>query len=181
MTRGARRGILIPMRTPPLVAAALSAVLLASPALAAWQTALARGAPTEYAEKAARIVRGKLDLALGDAQSPDASASDAVPPKDSSVDANNPIDCALCVGQSCSNEIIGCVTSPACIGTLNCVFSNCLTGGSVSTTCALACAGEGGPQGLLDVLGIIQCVTTSCGPDCNSVLGGLGAGLGGRK
>jgi hypothetical protein len=38
-------------------------------ALAAWQAALARGAPVEYAEKAARIVRGKLDLALGDEKS----------------------------------------------------------------------------------------------------------------
>jgi outer membrane protein assembly factor BamB len=38
-------------------------------ALAAWQAALARGAPPEYAEKAARLVRSRLDLALGDNQS----------------------------------------------------------------------------------------------------------------
>ncbi len=100
---------------------------------------------------------------------------------DASVDAANPINCAICVGQSCSNQIIACVTSQSCLGTLNCVFSKCLTGGSVNPVCAFGCAGEAGPQGLLEVLAVFQCITMSCGADCNSLIGGLGGGLGGGK
>jgi len=98
---------------------------------------------------------------------------------DAGADAANPIDCAVCVGQSCSNQIIACVTSQSCLGTLNCVFSKCLTGGSVNPVCAFGCAGEAGPSGLLDVLAVFQCITSSCGADCNSLIGGLGGGLDG--
>jgi hypothetical protein len=106
------------------------------------------------------------------------AAADARP-GDAGGDVSNPINCAVCVGQSCSNQILACVTSQSCLGTLQCVFSKCLTGGSVNTACAFGCAGEAGPQGLLDVLAVFQCITTSCGADCNSLLGGLGGGLGG--
>ncbi len=98
---------------------------------------------------------------------------------DAGVDAANPINCAICVGQACSNQIIACVTSQSCIGTLQCVFSKCLSGGSVNPVCAFGCSGEAGPSGLLEVLAVFQCITSSCGADCNSVIGGLGGGLGG--
>jgi hypothetical protein len=119
------------------------------------------------------------DTADGSANGSQDGALDAIGPKDAGGDVANPINCALCVGQSCSNQILACVTNQACLQTLNCVFGTCLKGGSVSPACALGCSGEAGPQGILDVLAILQCVTMSCGADCQSVLAGLGAGLGG--
>ncbi len=108
-----------------------------------------------------------------------AGLTDAKSSTDAGVDAANPINCAICVGQACSNQIIACVTSQSCIGTLQCVFSKCLSGGSVNPVCAFGCSGEAGPSGLLEVLAVFQCITMSCGADCNSVIGGLGGGLGG--
>ena len=108
-----------------------------------------------------------------------AGLTDAKTSTDAGGDVANPINCAVCVGQTCSNQLIACVTSQSCLGTLQCVFSKCLTGGSVNPVCAFGCSGEAGPQGLLDVLAVFQCITMSCGADCSSVIGGLGGGLGG--
>jgi hypothetical protein len=109
----------------------------------------------------------------------DATDAAMMTPVDAGRDANNPIDCAVCIGQSCSNQIIGCVTSAPCLNTLQCVFGQCLSSGQVNPTCALGCSGEGGASGILSVLAILECVTQSCGPDCDSLLAGLGSGLGG--
>lgn len=131
-------------------------------------------ANTDASDEASTAEGGSTDGASDAIALTDARAND------SGVDAANPINCAVCVGQSCSNQIIACVTSQSCLGTLNCVFSKCLSGGSVNPVCAFGCAGEGGPTGLLDVLAVFQCITMSCGADCNSLIGGLGGGLGGK-
>jgi hypothetical protein len=122
---------------------------------------------------------GAPEGGTGDGGGLGADASDGGMSVDASRDANTPIDCAVCIGQSCSNTILACVTSLSCLSTVQCVFGGCLSNGQVNPSCALGCTGDSGPSGLLDVLAILECVTQACGANCDSLLAGLGAGLGG--
>jgi hypothetical protein len=89
------------------------------------------------------------------------------------------VNCAACVFQSCGQDVIGCVTSTGCRTTLQCVATTCLTGGTPSPTCLFTC-GQSDPQSVPQVLTLVECVLSSCGQDCTSVLTGGGIpGLGG--
>ena len=142
----------------------------------------ARG-PLDVPEEIFVVAESGADAsdAEGAAPTPDGSlAGDAIAPiKDAGGDVASPINCAVCVGESCSNQILACATNQACLNALQCIFGQCLSSGQVNATCALGCSGDGGATAILDVLAILQCVTSACGPDCDSVLAGLGAGLGG--
>ena len=123
---------------------------------------------------------GDLDVAVtADAQ--DAAAADAGIDvnRDTGVDARpgTPIDCAICVAQSCGAPILACVTNPSCAATFQCVATTCLAGGKLDPACLIKCA-SGDPAGALQIFQIFQCLTTKCGPDCQSVLGLLGGGGG---
>lgn len=151
--------------------------------------------------------RGPLDL-TGPTATADASAADGAtaidagpeagsPRRDSGFEAGTVAACGVCVAETCTPAVVTCIQSPACVGILQCAATRCLglggvggvggrdsgaprPGGGLNLGCVLACAGSD-PQGILDLLGVVRCVTADCGPDCGSLLGGLGglAGLGG--
>jgi hypothetical protein len=110
--------------------------------------------------------------------------SDAIgdAPKDAGHDAT-PIDCVQCLFSQCQDAILTCIQSQPCQQAFQCVAQDCLAGGGgPDPGCILNCASSS-PGGALQVFNVFQCVTMQCGPDCSSVLaglGGLGGGGGGR-
>jgi len=144
--------------------------------------------------------RGPLDLGpgLGNGETPDASADVAVdqaaadasdaaadaPGHDAAADAPGEaslIDCGSCVATTCGQDIVACLTDTKCRDVLTCVAQTCLGGGGGSggfdPQCIFTCA-NGDTAAIGTLVSIFTCVTQKCGPDCGSVLGGLG-GLGG--
>jgi hypothetical protein len=103
---------------------------------------------------------------------PDASAADAKP------EGGSIIECGTCLIGQCSKDILGCVQDTACRTTLQCVATDCLSSGSPDPACLFKCA-SGDTKGALKIFTIFTCVTSTCGPDCGSVLSGLLGGLGG--
>jgi hypothetical protein len=139
--------------------------------------------------------RGSLDydivqvVAAGDdasTETPDADVPDTnatidvnVPdtnvPVDTGVDAPveaSVINCGLCVATSCGSDIVACLTDTTCQQTLTCAVQTCLTGG-IDLQCFLGCA-NGNSASLAQLITMFQCITQTCGPQCTSVLGGLG-------
>jgi hypothetical protein len=110
-----------------------------------------------------------------DGASLDAGPPEAAAPVDAGREAG-PLDCGLCAIRSCGSTVLECVQSPPCRSVLQCAATTCFSGG-LDTQCIFQCATDD-PQGALGMLAIIQCVTSKCGSDCTSVIGGLG-GLGG--
>lgn len=110
------------------------------------------------------------------------SAPDVV--SDGRADGGNPlVNCGQCLAQSCGQQVLACITDTNCRGVLQCVAQMCLGGGGtggLNPQCALGCAG-GDFTKLSGVIALFTCVTTKCGPDCASALGGLGGGGGGGR
>ena len=124
--------------------------------------------------------RGPLDLgpidldAGGDVDVPDVGEPDtAPPPKDAGKEAAPTIvDCGLCIAQSCGQPIFMCLQSVPCRTVLTCVTQKCLAGGmGPDPVCLIMCSG-GDPQGALEALGVLQCLTAKCGTTCGGVLPG---------
>jgi hypothetical protein len=115
---------------------------------------------------------------------------DAAPPPDAaSVDAapegGSIVGCGTCLVKACSQDIVQCVQEPGCRATFQCVITDCLKSGAPDAACMFTCA-SGDAKGALQIVQILQCVTGTCGTDCNPVLagalgalGGLGGGGGG--
>ena len=94
------------------------------------------------------------------------------------IDTGIPVlNCGLCVVQQCGSQVLGCIESPTCQTTLQCVATMCLAGGTPSPTCILQCGGDAAT--LLQLVQIFTCITGSCGTSCLSLVGGLGGGGGG--
>jgi hypothetical protein len=138
---------------------------------------------------------GGTPTTQADAGGGDDTQADASAPTDaaSAVDAPHEaglINCGTCVAQNCGSKIVTCLTDPTCSKELQCIATTCLAGadggggggggGLGNLGCFTNCAG-GNVASLAGLLGIVQCITTSCGADCGGVLGGLGGipGLGG--
>ncbi len=118
--------------------------------------------------------------------------------RDSGFEAGTIAACGVCVIETCTPTIVQCIQTASCVSVLQCAATKCLglgsllagsrgqseggapTGGGLSLTCLLGCIGSD-PQGVLDLLGVVKCVTGDCASDCGSLLGGLGnlGGLGG--
>lgn len=103
---------------------------------------------------------------------PDAAPVDAAP------EGGSIIGCGTCLVGKCSQNILACVQDTACRTTFQCVATTCLSGGSPDPACLFKCA-SGDAQGALKIFTIFNCVTSTCGSDCGSVLSGLLGGLGG--
>ncbi len=96
--------------------------------------------------------------------------------------------CGTCMKDECGEGIRACVDSEPCRQTLQCVATECVADG-VDLACAIGCsAGDMGTA--LQILGIFQCVTQTCGEDCGELLetllgllggGGIAGGDGGLK
>ena len=120
----------------------------------------------------------------------DANVPDGRRPPDASLPRDaGPVQCGLCVAQQCSPGIVACIQNPACTAVFQCVIQTCLLGGlggdggggggGFDPSCLLQC-GAGNIGGALQVFQIFNCITQTCGPECNSVIGGfLGGGGGG--
>ena len=105
------------------------------------------------------------------------------------------IDCGTCVATQCGSAIATCLADTTCSTALQCIATTCLgttlgglTGGGSSgsssgssgsssggggASCFLGCGG-GSITGLTSLLPIFTCLTSTCGTDCGSLLGGLG-------
>jgi hypothetical protein len=104
---------------------------------------------------------------------------DAPPPiKDAAPEGGSILGCGTCLIGMCSKDILACVQDTACRTTFQCVATTCLSSGTPDPACLFKCA-SGDVNGALKIFTIFQCVTGSCGTDCNSVLAGLLGGLGG--
>jgi hypothetical protein len=103
-----------------------------------------------------------------DARGDVADARDAQP---------GPVSCGLCLGNECGTQIFACIQSSACRSTFQCASTKCLSGGKPDLACFLGCASSD-PDSVSLVLNLFTCITSHCGTDCASVVGGLG-GLGG--
>jgi hypothetical protein len=118
------------------------------------------------------------DVATVDAVDASPPAPDAEP-GDAAPEGGSILDCGVCLVGQCADGILACVQDPACQQTFQCVIGTCLAGGgSPDLQCLLSCA-SGDTQGALKIFQIFQCVTSTCGSDCNELLGGLLGGLGG--
>jgi hypothetical protein len=134
--------------------------------------------------------RGPLDddgpiggYGAADAGTVDASADDAAPPPpdaraDAPAEGGSILGCGTCLAGQCSQGILKCVQTPACQQTLQCAVTTCLSGGAPNVTCLLGCA-AGNTTAALELVQILQCVTSTCGTDCTPLLGGLLGGAGG--
>ena len=111
---------------------------------------------------------------LADAAPPaiDAAPADAAP------EGGSIIACGTCLIGECSKGILGCVQDTACRTTFQCVVTNCLSGGAPDAACLFKCA-SGDAKGAFKIFTIFQCVTSTCGGDCGSLLSGVLGGLGG--
>jgi hypothetical protein len=111
-------------------------------------------------------------------------AADATPepldaaPVDAAPEGGSILGCGTCLVGKCSQGILACVQDTACRTTFQCVATTCLSGGSPDAACLFKCA-SGDAQGALKIFTIFNCVTSTCGSDCGSVLSGLLGGLGG--
>lgn len=104
---------------------------------------------------------------------------DAAPVVDAGREGGSILGCGTCLVGQCSQGILACVQDPACQKTFQCVVTKCLAGGgSPNPACLFTCA-SGDTKGALKIFQIFQCVTSTCGTDCNPVLSGLLGGLGG--
>jgi hypothetical protein len=101
---------------------------------------------------------------------------DGAIPFDSGIPA---INCVVCIGQTCGNQLGQCALDTGCRTVLQCVITTCAGGGTggVDPQCVLNC-GQSDPNALVQVFQILQCIVQSCGADCASVLSGLGGGGG---
>jgi hypothetical protein len=103
---------------------------------------------------------------------------EAGPGRDAAPEGGSILGCGTCLFSQCTSGLTQCVTDAGCRATFQCAVTSCLAGGSPSTACLLQCA-SGDPQGALKIFQILQCVTATCGGDCNPLLSGLLGGLGG--
>lgn len=104
---------------------------------------------------------------------------DATPPVDAGREGGSILGCGTCLVTECSQGILECVQDSKCQATFQCVITDCLaSGGTPSPACLFNCA-SGDVQGALKIFEIFQCVTGTCGTDCNPLLTGLLGGLGG--
>lgn len=147
--------------------ARLVAVLLLSAAPAA---ACGSRGPLDGADPATEADAAPLPSSTGTIVPIDAAPTSTGP------DLPPIVDCSLCLIGECSQPIVQCVTSPTCQAAFQCVLTQC--GAGLDTACILGCA-QGSPQGALQLLSILQCVTGKCGEDCTDILSQLGGGLGG--
>jgi predicted small lipoprotein YifL len=86
------------------------------------------------------------------------------------------LQCGSCITQKCGQSILQCIQSPACQKIFQCVTQKCFAGGTQDPSCIFECA-AGDLKGASQVLAIFTCISAVCGPDCSSVLGGLGGGF----
>ena len=106
------------------------------------------------------------------------SARDAEEQEAAGFDGGPLVNCATCVGESCGQQLITCVTDTNCLNALQCVATTCIgSGGLPDPTCIETCT-NGDSTALGDLIGAFTCILTSCGSSCTSVLGGLGGGGG---
>jgi len=126
--------------------------------------------------------RGPLDIEVvqpasdgGDASVIEASID--ANPSDASAEANGGglesgvVPCAECVGQHCGAELVGCVTSSGCVTALECAAQKCVAGGMPDLGCIAGCA-NGDAAVLGQLVGVLGCIVTSCGPQCAGALAG---------
>lgn len=130
------------------------------------------------------IVDTTPDAAVPDAApeaAPIVDASADVGPVQKPVDAGSDggiIECGACLLGQCGQTILACVQNTSCRTIFQCVLTTCTSsGGGLDTACLLGCA-TGDLSGITQIFGVYQCLTATCGGDCNGVLGSLG-GLGG--
>jgi hypothetical protein len=132
--------------------------------------------------------RGPLDVVVVEEQrdaAADVSASVDAPVEAPQTglpgfDAGGLVSCGTCLAQNCQSQIVGCISTPSCQSTIQCVVTMCLGGGSANLLGCVAgqCAGDGGFQSLASLIGLFQCVSSNC-PTCGMALGGLLGGGGG--
>jgi len=130
--------------------------------------------------------RGPLDIAgpysyadsgAGDATLQDgASSADGGTSADGGRDGGQPvINCALCVGQQCNQQVLQCIQSTPCRTILQCAVQKCLgMGGGFNPSCLAQCGTDF--QALAQVLSVVTCVTGKCGDQCLGLLGQMGGG-----
>ncbi len=80
----------------------------------------------------------------------------------------SPIDCMACVAQDCP-DTLSCLTDPACLQGVGCVFANCLAGGEPDIMCAVDCFG-GDMNAALSALMALSCIVDTCGDYCGGIL-----------
>jgi hypothetical protein len=112
--------------------------------------------------------------AAGDAGEDAPERGDAGFQFDSGIPA---INCLVCVGQTCGNQLGMCALDTSCRTVLQCVIQTCAGagGGGIDPQCVLTC-GQSDPNALVQVFQVLQCIVQGCGADCASVLSGLGGG-----
>lgn len=132
--------------------------------------------------------RGPLDadpLPVDSGSVVDAAAADVEAAQPAPADAGQSepslLACGDCLASQCSSSILACIQEPACRDSFLCVAQDCLASGSFDLGCMTKCA-SGDTSGLLQMLDIYQCVTSTCDPDCGTFLeGALGALTGSGK
>jgi len=87
--------------------------------------------------------------------------------------------CVQCIGQSCGQQLLTCLTATACRTALQCVVQMCLAGGGTpDLNCIGGCTGSD-PATQSQVLMVFGCIVGTCGAQCAGALGGLGGAGGG--
>lgn len=85
------------------------------------------------------------------------------------------VNCALCVGQQCNQQLLQCIQSMPCRTILQCAVQKCLgMGGGFNPACLTQCGTDF--QALAQVLSVVTCVTGKCGEQCLGLLGQMGGG-----
>ncbi len=102
----------------------------------------------------------------------------AAPEASMGFDGGPLLNCGSCLINSCGTQLFTCLTSPGCGTALQCVVTNCVTGGTPNIGCLGNCTG-GSATTQQQLLAVFGCVIGNCGSQCTSVLGGFGGGGGG--
>lgn len=130
--------------------------------------------------------RGPLDadpLSVDAGSVADATVADVEVPPPAQPDAGQSepslLACGDCLTSQCSSSILACIEAPACRDSFLCVAQDCLASGSFDLGCMTKCA-SGDTSGLLQMLDIYQCVTSTCDADCGTFLQGALGGLAGN-
>lgn len=121
-------------------------------------------------------ISGLYETADSGADSMQADSGVADAGADTASDSGQPaINCALCVGQQCNQQLLQCLQSAPCRAILQCAVQKCLgMGGGFNPTCLAQCGTDF--QALAQVLSVVTCVTGKCGDQCLGLLGQMGGG-----
>jgi hypothetical protein len=84
------------------------------------------------------------------------------------------VQCVECITQSCP-QVQQCLGDTSCRQGVECVLTQCLSGGGFNFQCAIGCF-NGDFGAAIQALQAVQCVYQQCGANC---VGGIGGGTGG--